>query len=147
MIIREATKEDIPRIIVLGKEFAVASQKAHEMSISDEKIAGFANTVVENKFWTVLVMGVENVIEKKVGDKTYLNIETPKAGNAGNPQVVELLTKISSQLGIIVEKIETTLKTPVIDAGYHYPTPEEEGITVEVEVVAVAIALCPVPKG
>ena len=64
MIIREATKEDIPRIIVLGKEFAVASQKDHEMIISDEKIAGFANTVVENKFWTVLVMEVD---EKIVG--------------------------------------------------------------------------------
>jgi len=64
MIIREATKEDIPRIIVLGKEFAVESQKAHEMSISDEKIKEFANTVVENKFWTVLVMEVD---EKIVG--------------------------------------------------------------------------------
>ena len=94
MIIREATKEDIPRIIVLGKEFAVASQKAHEMSISDEKIAAFANTVVENKFWTVLVMEVDgDIVGMLIAFYSYIFIfyRTPRITSRTNTSVFVLI--------------------------------------------------------
>ena len=63
MIVRVATKSDVPQAIILGKEFAVKSQNTHGLSISDKRIEEFANNIIGSPDWISLVLEDEGVIK------------------------------------------------------------------------------------
>lgn len=62
-IIREAQREDIPRLVELGEEFARLSQPAHGISVSRERIIEFTNDVVDNTLCVFLVLEVDEIIQ------------------------------------------------------------------------------------
>lgn len=55
MEIRRAKREDIPRLVLLGEEFAYLSQPIHGFSVSRERIIEFTNLVIESNDFVSLV--------------------------------------------------------------------------------------------
>lgn len=61
--IRIARRSDIPKLVLLGEEFAVLSQPIHGFSVSRARIIEFANEVVENPDAVVLVLLCDGIIQ------------------------------------------------------------------------------------
>lgn len=61
-IIRRGTRADIPRLVLLGEEFATLSQPIHGFNISRERIIEFTNNAIELDCYVTLVFEVDAVI-------------------------------------------------------------------------------------
>lgn len=62
-VIRIATKKDVYPLILIGEEFAYASQPAHGFSVDRLSIMQFANEVIENPAFVVLVLEIDGEIK------------------------------------------------------------------------------------
>ena len=51
MIVREAKRTDIDKLVALGIEFANVSQASHGFSVSDQKIRLFTQEIIGKDDW------------------------------------------------------------------------------------------------
>lgn len=85
-----------------GKPWTSLSIKTKEHA--DKYLSGFGNA--DNKNWIVGMEAEIAVVEKKVGDKTYLNFETPKKADLQNEEVKKEINSLALKFGVINNKLD-----------------------------------------
>lgn len=124
-----------------GKPFTSVSIKAKEYN--DKFLSGFGNK--ENASWQVgQEVEVAEVREVSKDGKIYLNFEMPRyGGNGAGPEVMKRFEEVENNALkrhlLVMQGIKEVYeaitagqpKSTTTPNGTHYPTPEEEGITLD----------------